>query len=475
MKNKKWVIGASLLCLISFSVILWAQKGERDKEGKLYGETGPIVVIQEITRGELKEVLPLTGVITALDKKTLYAETEDEVTIVPKRIGDSVKKGEVILSLKGENQEATLRQLENLEIEIKNEMLTLQTLVDADNSAQIIAGIETLSSIEKGQKDLDENLRRIEESIALAKVDLTRLQKTEATNEELWQNDLLSQDAKEKLEKEVALKKEEVESLKGQLALLQEEKGLLALQKEKADYNLEVLRNPQINKDVQKQVEAQQNKLLILQNKKKDLEEELLKMQTQILSPMEGVVAKLYVEVGQKVKPDEALIEIVNDENLIIKADVAPEDSSYIALGQPCHMEYLGKELVEGEGVIKRIAPRVITEEKGNGSVKKKLPIEIELTSLSQKLLDGLEVDIEITTLSVSDGLIIPKAAIYREAIEAYYVYVVDEEGKVEKKKVELKESTEDQAVVEGVIEGEKLIVEKGEEVGVGSLVRYSF
>lgn len=89
-----------------------------------------------------------------------------------------------------------------------------------------------------------------------------------------------------------------------------------------------------------------------------------------------------------------------------------------------------------------------------------------------------MEVDVEICTLDKENVLVVPKTAIESNEVGQYYVYTVDESNHVQKVPVSMIENTKEEAVVEGLEEGECLItsvLEEGslDELQEGESVRY--
>ena len=475
--KKSWMI-IGLVLIGAISVGAYSVLAKQSEAAAYVGSTGKIVEVLPLEKSDLKDQLSVLGTMKATDKRSLYIETADEVMSLPYRVGDRVKKGEVVATFKGEGSKELIRQIEQIDLQIQNAELALSEALDVDEEEQILKLEAELSGVQKNQTDLKGSLQTGEENITLIKKELLQLQEQEEANKALYEEGALSQKAYEDSKLQVQRKETELQKAQEAVKTLENQKTVLDKQKESISYSISELKGKASDATYQRNAKKNSNDIEVLKSKKASLQEELGKVAVELTSPMDGWIASIDVEEGQSVSSQTPILSIVQNEKMLVQADLSAEEVSYVQVGQKCQIEYWGKEKVTGEGFIKRIAPSVVTETKSNGTVKKSIPVEIEITNLTQPLIDGIEVDVEICTLDKENVIVVPKTAIESNEVGQYYVYIVDEFNNAQKVPVSMIENTKEEAAVEGLKEGEYLItslLEEGslDELQEGEAVRY--
>ena len=476
--KKSWmIIGLVLIGAISFGV--YSILAKQSEAVPYVGSAGKIVEVMTLEKRSLSDQISVLGTMKATDKRSLYIETADEVISLPYRVGDKVKKGDVVATFKGEGSEELIRQIEQSDLEIQNAELALSEALDVDEEEQILKLEAELSVVQKNQAELKGSIQTGEDNIDLIKKELVQLQSEAQANKALYEEGALSEKAYEDSKLQVQRKKTELQKAQETIKTLENQKTVLDKQKESISYSISELKGKASDATYQRNAKKNSNDIEVLKSKKASLQEELDKVAVELTSPMDGWISSIDVEEGQSVSSQMPILSIVQNKEMLVQADLSAEEVSYVEVGQKCQIEYWGKEKVTGEGFVKRIAPSVVTETKSNGTVKKSIPVEIEITSLSKPLIDGMEVDVEICTLEKENVIVVPKTAIQSNEVGKYYVYVVDESNSAKKVPVSIVENTKEQAVVEGLKEGENLIISLLEEGSLnelqdGEAVRYS-
>ena len=472
ISGKKVILGVGalvILIVIGGKVILAKQQ---DSE-KYVGSKGKVVEVITAQKGTLSESLSVLGKMTDTDKRTLYLQTSDEVLTLPKRIGDEVKAGEVVATFKGEGSETLLHQIEQINKQIDNATLTLNETADIDVQAQILKLEAELGVCQQSDQELNLSIIAQQDKIALAKKELEELKTKVETEASLYEQGASSE--KEYNESKLALESKELEitSMEDNIKNAELQRQTLAQKMTSLSYDLGELRGKASDASYQRSVATDTNNVAILKDKKVALEEELAKVCLELKAPVDGQIASINVAEGQSVTSDMPIMTIVQNKNMLIQIELSSEEVSYVQIGQKCTFQYWGKDEVTGEGIVKRIAPSVVSETKSNGTVKKYIPVEIEITQLTHPLMDGLEVDVEIITLQEENGIVLPKSAILMDEDEKNYVYVVNENGAAKKMPIYIKTATKTEAMVEGVNEEQKIIMSNLEEIQDGTKVRY--
>ena len=187
---------------------------------------------------------------------------------------------------------------------------------------------------------------------------------------------------------------------------------------------------------------------------------------TQIKSPMSGVISKRHVQAGEKLSPDMPVFTIVNLQQLTLEAQVPSSEIPRVKVGQEVQFRVEGYPGRTFAGKVARINPTV---EMGSRSML----VYISVNNADNALSGGMFAKGAITTQKSNVMPIIPLAALRKEQ-DADVVYKI-EGGKVVSQPVKLGLRNEEEGIVEvtdGLSGGANLVVGKLEGVKPGVKVR---
>ena len=145
---------------------------------------------------------------------------------------------------------------------------------------------------------------------------------------------------------------------------------------------------------------------------------------TVIRAPITGLVAMRSVQPGEKVSPDNRLLDIINLQNMELEAAVPTSDIGQVALGQQVTLRVEGLSTAF-RGRVTRINPSTQT---GSRSVL----VYVQVPNPQALLRAGMFAEGQLTLRSKAGVLALPPGALHKES-NAVYVYVI-EEGKLIKK-----------------------------------------
>jgi HlyD family secretion protein len=192
---------------------------------------------------------------------------------------------------------------------------------------------------------------------------------------------------------------------------------------------------------------------------------ELLEQQLQsesIPAPGSGLLYSLAVRPGTYVTRGQLLAELYRPGNVRLRAYVDEPDLGRIQKGQPVLVEWNGMPERRWTGVVEKPAEQVIAL--NNRSVGHVL---CSLTEQPRELIPNLNVQVEITTASKANALVIPRSAVFNHAGKPV-VLVLDGTRTLEKPvKTDLFNSEEIE-ILDGIHEGDPVILNPA-EVKVGS------
>ncbi len=192
-------------------------------------------------------------------------------------------------------------------------------------------------------------------------------------------------------------------------------------------------------------------------NELKKLKREFEKMS--IVSPVDGVVSKVYAYEGDLISAGQEVAEVVSM-NREVKAVIGEENFADIRIGMPVSIQFLGFNGPNSGKVSKTI---------GVADSDLKYPVYIELDATDEELNVGQTGDIVITLDQRENALLVPKRAIQMNTA------LVVNEGVVSKIKVQTGYAGSTQLeILSGLEEGDLIIVEDMPQFSDGQKVKIS-
>jgi HlyD family secretion protein len=191
----------------------------------------------------------------------------------------------------------------------------------------------------------------------------------------------------------------------------------------------------------------------------------LNKVKDGLVADMDGVVTALNATEDTTLSPAAPSVVLQDLNKLKGIISLGKYDAAKIALGQECILTNSGKTY---EGVLSFISPAA-----SMGMTSQNALLEAELDILNPD--DGLKVDfevgVEILTGEVKNTLKLPVESIYYDKNDNSFVYTItDGRAVLTPVKLGLQSDTEAQ-VLEGVKEGEKIILNPGADITNGTAV----
>lgn len=188
-----------------------------------------------------------------------------------------------------------------------------------------------------------------------------------------------------------------------------------------------------------------------------------------ILAPLNGVVVKRPVKVGETVAANQTLYEVVADDRLRVAADVDERDIPAVRMGADVAIrsEAFPQEVFRAKVTNMRLAGETAT---------RTFRIEADLPP-DTKLLTGMTVDVNIVIAERANALLVPALAVRNDPPTGgrpgeAYVYRVDD-GRAVRVPVETGATGADATEIrEGLSEGEAIIDNPPQGLRAGTAVR---
>lgn len=190
---------------------------------------------------------------------------------------------------------------------------------------------------------------------------------------------------------------------------------------------------------------------------------------TVIRAPLSGLVAMRSVQPGEKVSPDNRLLDIINLQNMELEAAVPTSDIGQVVLGQQVTLRVEGLS-VAFNGRVTRINPSTQT---GSRSVL----VYVQVPNPQTLLRAGMFAEGQLTLRSKTSVLALPPGALHKDS-NVFYVYVI-EDGKLLKKTItpgiEGRDGDDSKIeITDGLSAGAQVIRNNMGTLRVGSAVRMS-
>ena len=186
-----------------------------------------------------------------------------------------------------------------------------------------------------------------------------------------------------------------------------------------------------------------------------------------VVSPVDGRVLRLFEESERVVAAGTPLMEVGDPGDLEVTIDVLSFDAVKVAVGQTVLIsEWGGSELLSGK--VSRVEPAAVTRLSALSVDEQRVNVIVDLDETPQALGDGYRVTGSIVVWEKQDVLKVPPSALFR-IDDAWGVFVV-EEGAARTRNVTVGQRSSIEAeILEGITEGERVIVHPGLRVSDGA------
>ncbi|HZK12854.1 MAG TPA: efflux RND transporter periplasmic adaptor subunit [Atribacterota bacterium] len=362
-----------------------------------------------VEKGEVNSFLKVTGVVEANETVRITSEIMGQAKEVKVKDGEEVNKGDILITLDDEQ----------IKIQVAQAQATLDSI--QASSDKIKAGARP------------QEIKQAESALLQAKMNRDSVEENYLRMKKLFSEKAISQQQYEQAKNQYEIADVQYQSAQESYGLVIEGAG---------------------EEDI-KSVEAQvrQTKAAL------DMAKYQLK-NTQITAPISGKVTSITVSSGEMVAPSVPLLSIIDVSRIFIKVGISEKDISKIKEGQTVSLEIdaFPEEKFRGEVVSKGVAV---------DQISKTLEVKIEILQPEVDIPVGVFARGDILVKTNQDVLIIPSSALTRKQ-DGIYVYVI-EEGIARQKEVVLGIIQGERIeILDGLSEGEEIVVLGNQELQDG-------
>ena len=423
---------------------------------------------------DVSQEIELNGKFESELTETMYANANGLVKDVHVKVGDAVKKGDLLISFdeerinyliavaEFENQSCMGNYSNSVEMSNRTQSLYNEANANLDYLNQQIVDRQT-RILELERKIADRRASFAGEGAALQKsiIDTTNKiadkdEKDETDYEEQLAN--LQKQAQgsaynQQYDEEIRKMQDEINRLTTDLSNLQTTKAEMTSQKAATETS-------RMTGGQMEQLEAMKaSSELTTEETIKNLEA----AKDGIRAEFDGIVTAINVTEGAEVSRGMSLVSVASTNDIIVKCNANKYDIMSIEEGQNATVRYNNKEYTGSVSRIERIA--------GGDGNSVGVGVEVKIDNPDDAVILGMDVKSKINIAAVEGVLAIPREAYVEEDNESYVFVLKDK--KASRKKVEAGVKNDDMIeVVSGLSEGDVVIWNEESEIKEGMDVR---
>ncbi len=463
----------------------------------------PMVTTVAVTTGDVEQILSTGGTVKSDEIRTYFAPLSVEVGEVMVSTGDTVKKGEVMLTF---DEKALSEEKQAAEYKMASNEGGYESSVHKNNEyiADLSEANRNLAVLEQQIADNENLLKEINKKIedkkagwsyngAALQASILEQQKMIA-DEKQRMEERHAWEAEQQLDSDDEEKKEKDEAAKAQIAY--DEEVLLNLQ-EQAQYNAYEEQNNKEIRDLQRQANEVEELIASYKEYKSEMKSQKASSESGILdeggkakleadtalekltnqekldaiaevenglkADFGGVVTELEAIAGQPPTESGKLVTIESTEKVYVRLSVSKYDLEKIAVGQKADINIAGKTY---EGTVSKI-DGMATQNNSGAMV---VGVDVNIDNPDDSIFLGVEAKVYVHMAKAEGVLTVPLEVINSDR-DGDFVYV-EENGVVAKKRITTGIASDSVSeVTEGLAEGDNVIMANGMEFEDGMAV----
>lgn len=382
-----------------FWVIIFIIVGAIAVVGALNNNKGALEVSVNVVGLEtktLEQIISVKAPLEGIEKADVVSPLNYEIIDIRVKEGDIVQKDQVLAVLDSEELEEQITSEEN--------------------------------QIELSQLELNDKQKSLQIEYDKAIINVKELEESYNQNKKLLENEIITQDAFDKIENSLNEAKKSLESFNTQ-------EGKVVLSPAEL-----------------KRIEIQKQEL---EKKKGNLEKVFIK------SPIDGTVTRVNVNLGRYAKDtdEKAMFVVENLNNLQMKISVSEYDIGKIKIGQEAVIisDVMGNETTKG--IVSRISPTA--EKKDNNTMERVIPVVIDITEKPESLIAGVIATAKIKVNSADNVYAVPSGAIVVDENNQHKVFVLNDDNSIKSVivKLGLETDLETEIISDELTDGLKIVI----------------
>ncbi len=186
---------------------------------------------------------------------------------------------------------------------------------------------------------------------------------------------------------------------------------------------------------------------------------------SRITSPIDGVVTDRPLYEGDVATANQPILTVMNISRLIAKAHIPQSEAAVLKMADPAELKIPGlDEPIKGR--VSLVSPAL---DPGSTTIE----VWVEAAKPNPALKPGMSVEVSMTAKTVTDALVVPTAAVFKNAAGADYVLLAGADEKAHQKTVRLGIRNSDLTqIASGINPGDPVITTGGYAVPDGTQVK---
>jgi HlyD family secretion protein len=186
---------------------------------------------------------------------------------------------------------------------------------------------------------------------------------------------------------------------------------------------------------------------------------------SEIRSPIDGVVTDRPLYEGDLANANQPILTVMNTSRLIAKAHVPQSEAAVLKVGNPAELKIPGLD-EPLKGRVSLVSPAL---DPGSTTIE----VWVEASKPDPALRPGMSLELSMTAKTVKDAIVIPTAAVFKNAEGADYVLLAGSDEKAHQKTVRLGiRNSELTQIAGGINPGDPVITTGGYAVPDGTQIK---
>ena len=413
----------------------------------------PIVFTQQVVKGDIEQTLSTSGSVVSNEVKTYFAPVSLQVGTIDVPAGETVKKGEPIITYDAVNL-ANEKRIAELKIQQQEGSYNSTVQKNNESLGDLNEANVNLEVLEQQITDIDNYIKELQKKVddkktALAHegslLQISLIDWADKPNSEEYQNlqKLIQTNSYEQVNNaEIRAWQDEITKYTEMLNNCKEYKAEMKSQKSSAE-------GTKLNAGGKAELEAAAE---IESITSQETLEYINQFENGVQADFDGVVTEMNMVEGKTTAVGEPLFKLESTEDVKVSIAVTKYDLEKLKVGQKAVVTIAGTKY---EGEVAKI-DKMATK---NASGAPVVNADIKILNPDENIFLGVEAKISINTAKAEQTLLVPVAAVNTDKA-GDFVYVV-ENGLVVKKAVTTGISSDVEIeIVEGLKEGEQVLTE---------------
>ena len=387
----------------------------------------------EVTKADVKQEITTSGTVIAVERKAYTSPITAKVDKVAVKVGQSVKKGDVLLTY---DESELGDNLDKVKLQVSSEKAANNESYEQANKAasKVSTAKSKINTLEREIKEVKKDISKLEDQVA-------------EYEEKLKANGKVNEKAYKKATKNLASKNE---TLASKQADLESQKAIVSANEDVT-----------VSSSMKNQIAAA-NQLADMNVS--EAQESLDKAKAGLTAKSNGIIESVEIIEGSYANETQTLFTVIDTDKIGVEFTISKDDLGSVCAGQKVRVNIAGNDY---DGTVDYVS-RVATVDELNPNAGSTVRGRVILDQPDDNIYIGVSAKVYVFVGEEKDSVVIPYAALNTD-VDGDFVYIVNDENKVERRAVTVGiVSDEYYQVIDGVEVGDQVIESVDESVKEG-------